>query len=260
VSGTEPICFRPPNRGLSIEAVIENASDQPYRFFGPLTLHAEAATAAMIWPPIEIPLFVPFLSTGPDQKTHFGTYPLPFGFRNARLRQTTVVSPVSASTFSDYVGTARIAEPGAADMSDDAALRQLIDEHLSEFDKPGVLSVQPGYRVRDDWLTGERAIVVTVARKVADPPAGPPLTPPPIGTTARSTDHRLDTFVAVRESLLDCGSSAPRRTTRSSRIGSRTSSLPSAGRWKRCDSTEPAAASSWGRRRHRLDPRRIGAG
>jgi len=57
-------------------------------------------------------------------------------------------------------------------MSDDSALGHLIDEHLSEFDKPGVLSVRPGYRVRDDWLTGDRAIVVTVAHKVADPPAG----------------------------------------------------------------------------------------
>lgn len=57
-------------------------------------------------------------------------------------------------------------------MSDDAALGQLIDQHLSEFDKPGVLSVRPGYRMRDNWLTGERAVVVTVAHKVADPPAG----------------------------------------------------------------------------------------
>src|SRR5262249_24315801 len=36
--------------------------------------------------------------------------------------------------------------------------------------KPGVLSVRPGFKVKNDWLTGARSIVVTVRKKVAHPP------------------------------------------------------------------------------------------
>jgi hypothetical protein len=42
---------------------------------------------------------------------------------------------------------------------------------LSEFDKPGVLSVRPGFEVTDNWLTGRRAIVATVSRKRRKLPA-----------------------------------------------------------------------------------------
>ena len=52
---------------------------------------------------------------------------------------------------------------------DDAALAALIEQHLPEFDKPGVLSIRPVYQIKNDWLTGERAIVVTVRRKAAQP-------------------------------------------------------------------------------------------
>jgi hypothetical protein len=52
-----------------------------------------------------------------------------------------------------------------------ADLNGVIDQHLAAFDKPGVLSVRPGFRVRNDWLTDQRCIVVTVRRKVAQPPA-----------------------------------------------------------------------------------------
>ncbi|HEX5400860.1 MAG TPA: phospholipase D-like domain-containing protein [Pseudonocardiaceae bacterium] len=55
---------------------------------------------------------------------------------------------------------------------DDAALSTLIDQHLTEFDKPGVLSIRPGFKIKNDWLTGQRAIVVTVSTKLAQPPAG----------------------------------------------------------------------------------------
>jgi len=49
-------------------------------------------------------------------------------------------------------------------------LNAMIDERLADFDKPGVLSVRPGFKIKNDWLTGARAIVVTVRKKVADPP------------------------------------------------------------------------------------------
>jgi hypothetical protein len=49
-------------------------------------------------------------------------------------------------------------------------LNAVIDERLADFDKPGVLSVRPGFKIKNGWLTGARAIVVTVRKKVPDPP------------------------------------------------------------------------------------------
>jgi phosphatidylserine/phosphatidylglycerophosphate/cardiolipin synthase-like enzyme len=46
----------------------------------------------------------------------------------------------------------------------------LIAGHLHELDKPGVLSVRPGYEVSGGWLTGRRAIVATVQHKHTPPP------------------------------------------------------------------------------------------
>src|SRR2546423_4903631 len=43
---------------------------------------------------------------------------------------------------------------------------------MAAFDKPGVLSVRPGYKVTGDWLTSTRAVVVTVRHKVAHPAEG----------------------------------------------------------------------------------------
>ncbi len=51
-------------------------------------------------------------------------------------------------------------------------LNAIIDEHLAAFDKPGVLSVRPGFKVTNAWLTDRRCIVVTVRRKLARPPEG----------------------------------------------------------------------------------------
>jgi hypothetical protein len=45
----------------------------------------------------------------------------------------------------------------------------VIDQNMAALDKPGVLSVRPGYKVTNDWLTSTRAIVVTVRHKVAHP-------------------------------------------------------------------------------------------
>jgi hypothetical protein len=51
-------------------------------------------------------------------------------------------------------------------------LSAVIDKNMGAFDKPGVLSVRPGYKVTDDWLTSTRSIVVTVRHKVAHPAEG----------------------------------------------------------------------------------------
>src|SRR6476660_3649696 len=50
-------------------------------------------------------------------------------------------------------------------------LSAVIDENMAAFDKPGVLSVRPGYKVTRDWLTSTPSIVVTVRHKVAQPAA-----------------------------------------------------------------------------------------
>ena len=54
----------------------------------------------------------------------------------------------------------------AEDLSDVDAV---IEKNMAAFDKPGVLSVRPGFKVTKDWLTNTKSIVVTVRRKVADP-------------------------------------------------------------------------------------------
>ncbi len=51
-------------------------------------------------------------------------------------------------------------------------LDAIIDRNLHVFDKPGVLSIRPGFKVTHDWLTGKRAIVVTVRKKLASPSEG----------------------------------------------------------------------------------------
>jgi hypothetical protein len=53
-----------------------------------------------------------------------------------------------------------------------AGIEQLITAHQRELAQPGVLSVRPGYEITDGWLTGRKAIVATVAAKLADPPTG----------------------------------------------------------------------------------------
>lgn len=43
-----------------------------------------------------------------------------------------------------------------------------IQENLQQFKKPGALSVRPGYKIREGWITAEPAIVVTVRKKEAN--------------------------------------------------------------------------------------------
>jgi PLD-like domain len=57
----------------------------------------------------------------------------------------------------------------AEDLTD---LDAVIEKNMPAFDKPGVLSVRPGFKVKNDWLTDTRSIVVTVRHKVAHPPEG----------------------------------------------------------------------------------------
>ena len=51
-------------------------------------------------------------------------------------------------------------------------LATIVAAHPTELALPGVLSVRSGYQVSNGWLTGRRAIVVTVAHKTASPPGG----------------------------------------------------------------------------------------
>ena len=57
----------------------------------------------------------------------------------------------------------------AVDLSD---VNAVIEKNMAAFDKPGVLSVRPGFKVTNDWLTNTPSIVVTVRHKVAHPPEG----------------------------------------------------------------------------------------
>jgi len=50
--------------------------------------------------------------------------------------------------------------------------KSLLAAHRQDLHQPGVLSVRPGYEVTNGWLTGRRAIVVTVAKKLESPPPG----------------------------------------------------------------------------------------
>jgi phosphatidylserine/phosphatidylglycerophosphate/cardiolipin synthase-like enzyme len=52
-----------------------------------------------------------------------------------------------------------------------AHLAATIDREIASLSKPGVLTVRPGYKVTNDWLTDQPAIVVTVKQKTADVPA-----------------------------------------------------------------------------------------
>jgi hypothetical protein len=49
-----------------------------------------------------------------------------------------------------------------------SAIDKVISQHLAEFNKPGVLSVRPGYQAAGGWITKKPAIVVTVDQKRDD--------------------------------------------------------------------------------------------
>jgi len=59
--------------------------------------------------------------------------------------------------------------PGAHAMMPFAAvLDRIIQQHLPELTKPGVLSVRPGYQASGGWITTKPAIIVTVLKKTDD--------------------------------------------------------------------------------------------
>lgn len=47
---------------------------------------------------------------------------------------------------------------------------KVIKANLPRFKKPGALTVRPGYKIRNQWITDKPAIVVTVAKKLAATP------------------------------------------------------------------------------------------
>jgi phospholipase D-like protein len=83
--------------------------------------------------------------------------------------------------------------------NDLSGLSDVISQHLDELSKPGVLSVRPGYKMTNGWLTSTPAIVVTVAEKKAQVPAGD-LVPATVGGVP--TDVR-QASAAKRQELED---------------------------------------------------------
>jgi PLD-like domain len=67
---------------------------------------------------------------------------------------------------------AQFAGGGSAVNAAQRDITQLISAHLAELDRPGVLSVRPGYQISGGWLTGHPAVVVTVERKSSSPAGG----------------------------------------------------------------------------------------
>jgi len=57
---------------------------------------------------------------------------------------------------------------------------QVIQKNFAVFKKPNVLTVRPGYKIKDHWITNQPAIVVTVAQKQADLSPGDAV-PPMVG-------------------------------------------------------------------------------
>jgi len=53
-------------------------------------------------------------------------------------------------------------------MSNFAQIDKVIQANLEKFRKPGVLTVRPGCKISDGWITKQPAIVVTVQKKVAN--------------------------------------------------------------------------------------------
>ena len=47
-------------------------------------------------------------------------------------------------------------------------LDKVIQANGQQFKEPGAVTVRPGYKIRDGWITVEPAIVVTVRHKTAN--------------------------------------------------------------------------------------------
>ena len=53
-------------------------------------------------------------------------------------------------------------------MSEFIQIDKVIKANLAQFKKPGALSVRPGYKIRNGWITKQPSIVVTVQKKTAN--------------------------------------------------------------------------------------------
>lgn len=114
-------------------------------------------------------------------------------------------------------------------------LNAVIDRHLQALDKPGVLSVRPGFKVTNGWLTEQRAVVVTVRRKVARPAPGEAL-PTEVGgipTDVRQASPRK------REEIED-----PEAYARQLRLAPDYGSVPHFADERRLDGTRPGPHAS----------------
>jgi PLD-like domain len=69
---------------------------------------------------------------------------------------------------------------------------KVIQAHLDKFKKPGVLTVRPGYRIANGWITKQPAIVVTVQKKI---PNVSPSDAIPASVGGISTDVRQATTI-----------------------------------------------------------------
>jgi PLD-like domain len=120
----------------------------------------------------------------------------------------------------------------AVDLSD---VNAVIEKNMAAFDKPGVLSVRPGFKVTKDWLTNTKSIVVTVRHKVAQPPQGEML-PAEVGGVP------VDVRQASAEKALELED--PQKYAASLRLAPDLGSVPHFADERTLAGTQPAAAAS----------------
>jgi hypothetical protein len=121
-------------------------------------------------------------------------------------------------------------------MTDDFSdVSAVIDENMAAFDKPGVLSVRPGYKVANDWLTSTRSIVVTVRHKVAHPAEGE-LLPAEVGGVP------VDVRQASQEKALELDD--PQKYAAGLRLAPNLGSVPHFPDERTLTGVHPAAAAS----------------
>jgi hypothetical protein len=121
-------------------------------------------------------------------------------------------------------------------MADAASdVNAVIEKNMAAFDKPGVLSVRPGYKVKNDWLTNAPAVVVTVRHKVAHPPQGEML-PAEVGGVP------VDVRQASPEKALELED--PQKYAAGLRLAPNLGSVPHFPDERTLAGTHPAAAAS----------------
>ena len=121
-------------------------------------------------------------------------------------------------------------------MTDDLSdVNAVIEKNMAAFDKPGVLSVRPGFKVTKDWLTNTKSIVVTVRHKVARLPQGDML-PAEVGGVP------VDVRQASPEKALELED--PQKYAAALRLAPNLGSVPHFPEERTLAGTHPAAAAS----------------